>query len=137
MEAAAPTAAIVMEVAAPTAAPAWKFTPIVTVDEDTYVVTFTIERDGLVVVINFFDPDSAAPEDWNALLEPGWHSLDFCTSNGNVSVSSSKGMITFEVSKHGAGGDGAITVTAPVAACRDAIEVVEKRVAEIRSARVE
>jgi len=120
--------------------PAWNITAKVAADEDDKTsvgsITFTFERDDFVAVVEFSDADSSVAGDWNALLTPGGHTYEFCNSNGNVSVHSNGSAVTFEVSKYGYGGDGAITITAPLAACRGAIESVRRAVAEIQSTRI-
>jgi len=120
------------------ASPAWNVTASVVADEDDSrrvgIIAFTFRRDGLVATVVFSDPDGAAAGDWNALLTPGGHTYEFCSSsNGSVSIHSNGSAITFEVSKYG---DGMIKVTAPVEACRAAIESVKQRVAEIQRRRV-
>ncbi len=99
-------------------------------------IEFDVRVLGLqVAVVRFEDPDSASAGDWNALLRPEGHTIEFCNSNGVVAVSSDGQTITFEVGKYGAGGDGTINVPIPIEACRAAINSVKVAVAEVHRRR--
>jgi hypothetical protein len=48
--------------------------------------------------------------------------LDFCNSNGGVSIiQTAPSTLAFKVSKFGAGGDGGITIKVPLERCRQAL----------------
>jgi Family of unknown function (DUF5766) len=52
--------------------------------------------------------------------------LDFCTSNGNVSIIRTHTDIIFDIGKFGAGGDGSISIIVPIESCRQAFLNVVK-----------
>ena len=81
---------------------------------------FTIRAGDLMVEVSFEDVSGSAPESWERLAA-GSAALDFCPSNGTVGLGVKDDTAHFEVAKYGAGGDGCITVSVPLAAARPAL----------------
>lgn len=69
---------------------------------------------------HYSEPDLVTKEEWQKLFDKQDCNLIFCDSNGIVSISQKTAQVTFDVSKYGAGGDGAISITVDHASCATA-----------------
>ncbi len=92
--------------------------------EDSPITCFTITFDylpGFKIVISLHEPEICSKEDYAKLAAGGNVSLEFCDSNGGVSIDCCNKIVKFTVSKFGAGGDGEIEVEIPYESCKDAL----------------
>lgn len=95
-------------------------------------VRFTFETLGVKLVIRFEDASDASAQDWEKLVSPQGHKITFCDENGFVGLDSDGKNVRFSVAKMGAGGDGSISITVLLAACRKAILLVRDDVKDIQ-----
>lgn len=97
-------------------------------DEDWFVATFSLFVEGdEVCSFDIFAPETFKKQDYLDFADKKRESLKFCDSNGNVGmVWMPDGKVRCDVSKHGAGGDGAASCFFP----RDLIVPKIKELAE-------
>lgn len=114
----------------------WSVTTDVSRDDDdpsrVESVSFTFEILGVKIAIRFEDASDASARDWEELVSPQGHKITFCDENGFVGLDSDGKDVKFSTTKMGAGGDGGITITVPLSACREAILFVRDDVKEIQ-----
>jgi Family of unknown function (DUF5766) len=84
-------------------------------DEDNSVVSFVATAgNGFKTTITLFDLDAGGTGPWQKLYDANPETkIVMCESNGEVTIRVNSNSILFDVSKHGAGGDGSITVEVP------------------------
>jgi hypothetical protein len=95
-------------------------------DGELYGTTVTFNffmKDALIASMFLSEPHMFSSQDYLEIIETSKviKNLDFCNSNGDVSISRTQtNIISFNVSKCGAGGDGSILISAPIENCREA-----------------
>ena len=88
---------------------------------------FIITSGGMTATVCYSDPSACSQAQWECLFDGERCCLEFCESNGLVSLASDGEEVTFDVAKAGSGGDGSITITVPFASCAEAFQVCLQR----------
>ncbi len=107
-----------------------QLTSIITFDNDDFIVTFSFltHNPHLNISIVLSDFSVITKNDWQRLVTSTENNeiftLNFCTSNGNVSICTKIGFTYFTVGKYGAGGDGEMTFKLENKLCIDAFKTV-------------
>jgi hypothetical protein len=100
----------------------------ITHDEDDFFVKFYFTYSNVTFEVFLTDFSVINKKDWENLINcvefNKYCDLNFCNSNGNVSISTKNNFTTFSVSKYGAGGDGAINFKLENNLCLDAFKQV-------------
>lgn len=68
---------------------------------------------GVVIKIAIEEPYMFGNDKWQRLLNGENVIMNFCSSNGEVSITGDTKLVYFNVAKYGAGGDGNISVRVP------------------------
>lgn len=89
--------------------------------QNDFWVKFCVFTDTLKIELCFYDFTTVKKYQWelliNAVKNNLYYGLDFCKSNGNVSITTNGDYTKFCVSKHGAGGDGEMLMTVKNSVC--------------------
>lgn len=83
---------------------------------------------GVVIKISIEEPYMFGNNKWQRLLNEENIIMNFCSSNGEVSIACDTQLVFFNVAKYGAGGDGDISVRVPHS---DIKEILSEMVEEI------
>ena len=88
------------------------------IKDGTFIYNLLSEQ--MCVSINIYDPGFCSILDFEN-VSTGDGKLAFTLTNGAVLIIASKGRVSFEISKFGNGGDGAILISMLFELCRDAL----------------